>query len=69
MDRVSATVTWKDVKIIDSDVLIIEQSKVAGNGKKVLVKINGKGIILKTLRPDQDSEIICPAKRSMEPMS
>ena len=44
----------KDANIIGGDVVIIEQSQLAENGEKVVVRINHREVTLKTLRLDQD---------------
>ena len=44
----------KDANIIDGDVVIIEQSQLAENGEKVVVRINHREVTLKTLRLNQD---------------
>ena len=46
--------SMKDANIIDGDVVIIEQSQLAENGEKVVVRINHREVTLKTLRLDQD---------------
>ena len=43
-----------DANILDSDVVIIEQSQIAKNGERVVVRINQKEVTLKTLTLDQD---------------
>ena len=60
--------SMKDANIIDGDVVIIEQSQLAENGEKVVVRINHKEVTLKTLRLDQDGVKLVPANRSMEPI-
>ena len=57
----------KDANIIDGDVVIIEQSQLAENGEKVVVRINHREVTLKTLRLDQDGVKLIPANHSMEP--
>ena len=42
-----------DANILDDDVVIIEQSQIAENSERVIVRINEKEVILKTLRLDQ----------------
>ena len=58
----------KDANIIDGDVVIIEQSQLAENGEKVVVRINHREVTLKTLRLDQDGVKLVPANHSMEPI-
>ena len=58
----------KDANIIDGDVVIIEQSQLAENGEKVVVRINHREVTLKTLRLDRDGAKLVPANRSMEPI-
>ena len=60
--------SMKDANIIDGDVVIIEQSQLAENGEKVVVRINHREVTLKTLRLDQDGVKLVPANRSMEPI-
>ena len=42
-----------DANILDDDVVIIEQSKIAENSERVIVRINEKEVTLKTLRLDK----------------
>ena len=58
----------KDANIIDGDVVINEQSQLAENGEKVVVRINHREVTLKTLRLDQDGVKLVPANYSMEPI-
>ena len=51
----------KDANIIGGDVVIIEQSQLAENGEKVVVRINHREVTLKTLRLDQDGVKLVPA--------
>ena len=60
--------SMKDANIIDGDVVIIEQSQLAENGEKVVVRINHREVTLKTLRLDRDGVKLVPANRSMEPI-
>ena len=60
--------SMKDANIVDGDVVIIEQSQVAENGEKVVVKINHKEVTLKTLRLEQDGVKLVPANPSIEPI-
>ena len=60
--------SMKDANIIDGDVVIIEQSQLAENGEKVVVRINHREVTLKTLRLDQDGVKLVPANCSMEPI-
>ena len=60
--------SMKDANIIDGDVVIIEQSQLAENGEKVVVRINHRKVTLKTLRLDRDGAKLVPANRSMEPI-
>ena len=57
-----------DANILDGDVVIIEQSQIAENGEKVVVRINQKEVTLKTLRLDQDGVKLIPANSSMSPI-
>ena len=58
----------KDANIIDGDIVIIEQSQLAENDEKVVVRINHREVTLKTLRLDQDGVKLVPANYSMEPI-
>ena len=58
----------KDANILDGDVVVIEQSQMAENGEKVVVRINQKEVTLKTLRLDQDGVKLIPANSSMSPI-
>ena len=60
--------SMKDANILDGDVVVIEQSQMAENGEKVVVRINQKEVTLKTLRLDQDGVKLIPANRSMSPI-
>ena len=57
-----------DANILDGDVVVIEQSQIAENGEKVVVRINQKEVTLKTLRLDQDGVKLIPANSSMSPI-
>ena len=56
----------KDANIFDGDIVIIEQSQLAENDEKVVVRINHREVTLKTLRLDQDGVKLVPANYSME---
>ena len=58
----------KDANILDGDVVVIEQSQMAENGEKVVVRINQKEVTLKTLRLDQDGVKLIPANSTMSPI-
>ena len=58
----------KDANILDGDIVVIEQSQMAENGEKVVVRINQKEVTLKTLRLDQDGVKLIPANSSMSPI-
>ena len=58
----------KDANILDGDVVVIEQSQMAENGEKVVVRINQKKVTLKTLRLDQDGVKLVPANSTMSPI-
>jgi len=58
----------KDANILDGDVVVIEQSQMAENGEKVVVRINQKEVTLKTLRLDQDGVKLIPENSSMSPI-
>ena len=60
--------SMKDANIIDGDVVIIEQSQLAENGEKVVVRINHREVTLKTLRLGRDGAKLVPAYRLMEPI-
>ena len=57
-----------DANILDGDVVVIEQSQIAENGEKVVVRINQKEVTLKTLRLDQDGVKLIPANSTMSPI-
>ena len=42
-----------DANILSRDIAVIEQSRIAENGERVIVRINEKEVTLKTLRLDQ----------------
>ena len=56
------------LNIFDGDIVIIEQSQLAENDEKVVVRINHREVTLKTLRLDQDGVKLVPANYSMEPI-
>ena len=58
----------RDANILPGDLVIIEQSQAAENGEKVVVRINGKEVTLKTLKVDEDGVKLFPANNSMEPI-
>lgn len=58
----------KDANILDGDVVVIEQSQMAENGEKVVVRINQQEVTLKTLRLDQDGVKLIPANSTMSPI-
>jgi len=60
--------SMKDANILDGDVVVIEQSQMAENGEKVVVRINQKEVTLKTLRLDQDGVKLIPANSMMSPI-
>ena len=60
--------SMKDANILDGDIVVIEQSQMAENGEKVVVRINQKEVTLKTLRLDQDGVKLIPANSSMSPI-
>ena len=55
-----------DANILDGDVIVIEQSQIAENGERVVVRINQNEVPLKTLRLNQDGVTLIPAN-STEP--
>ena len=57
-----------DANILDGDVVVIEQSQIAENGERVVVRINQKEVTLKTLRLDQDGVKLIPANSTMSPI-
>jgi len=57
-----------DANILDGDVVVIEQSQIAENGERVVVRINQKEVTLKTLRLDQDGVKLIPANSTMNPI-
>ena len=57
-----------DANILDGDVVVIEQSQIAENGERVVVRINQKEVTLKMLRLDQDGAKLIPANRTMSPI-
>lgn len=57
-----------DANILDGDVVVIEQSQIAENGERVVVRINQKEVTLKTLRLDQDGVKLIPANSKMSPI-
>ena len=57
--------SMKDANILDGDVVVIEQSQMAENGEKVVVRINQQEVTLKTLRLDQDGVKVHPANLTM----
>ena len=60
--------SMKDANILDGDVVVIEQSQMAENGEKVVVRINQQEVTLKTLRLDQDGVKLIPANSTMSPI-
>jgi repressor LexA len=60
--------SMKDANILDGDVVVIEQSQMAENGEKVVVRINQHEVTLKTLRLDQDGVKLIPANSTMSPI-
>ncbi|MDB4022214.1 peptidase [Litorivicinus sp.] len=60
--------SMRDANILPGDLVIIEQSQAAENGEKVVVRINGKEVTLKTLKVDEDGVKLFPANNSMEPI-
>jgi repressor LexA len=60
--------SMKDANILDGDVVVIEQSQVAENGEKVVVRINQQEVTLKTLRLDHDGVKLIPANSKMSPI-
>ena len=58
----------KDANILDGDVVVIEQSQMAENGEKVVVRINQHEVTLKTLRLDLDGVKLIPANSTMSPI-
>ena len=57
-----------DANILDGDIVVIEQSQIAENGERVVVRINQKEVTLKTLRLDQDGVKLIPANSTMSPI-
>ena len=57
-----------DANILDGDVVVIEQSQIAENGERVVVRINQKEVTLKRLRLDQDGVKLIPANSTMSPI-
>jgi repressor LexA len=57
-----------DANILDADIVVIEQSQIAENGERVVVRINQKEVTLKTLRLDQDGVKLTPANSTMNPI-
>ena len=57
-----------DANVLDGDVVVIEQSQIAENGERVVVRINQKEVTLKTLRLDQDGVKLIPANSTMSPI-
>jgi repressor LexA len=57
-----------DANILDADIVVIEQSQIAENGERVVVRINQKEVTLKTLRLDQDGVKLIPANSTMSPI-
>ena len=57
-----------DANILDGDVVVIEQSQIAENGERVVVRINQKEVTLKTLRLDQEGVKLIPANSTMSPI-
>lgn len=60
--------SMKDANILDGDIVVIEQSQMAENGEKVVVRINQHEVTLKTLRLDQDGVKLIPANSTMSPI-
>ena len=54
--------------MIDGDIVVIEQSRIAENGERVIVRINEKEVTLKTLRLDQGGVHLMLANRAMSPI-
>ena len=54
--------------MIDGDIVVIEQSRIAENGERVIVWINEKEVTLKTLRLDQGGVKLMLANRAMSPI-
>ena len=60
--------SMKDANILDGDVVVIEQSQMAENGEKVVIRINQKEVTLKTLRLDQDGVKLIPSNSLLRPI-
>ncbi len=58
----------RDANILPGDLVIIEQSQTAEHGEKVVVRINGQSVTLKTLSLEPDGVKLIPANTEMEPM-
>ncbi|MGA0939236.1 MAG: LexA family protein [Litorivicinaceae bacterium] len=59
---------WSEKTPTHCDVVVIEQSQMAENGEKVVVRINQQEVTLKTLRLDQDGVKLIPANSTMSPI-
>lgn len=60
--------SMKYANILDGDIVVIEQSQMAENGEKVVVRSNKKEVTLKTSRLDQDGVKLIPANTMMSPI-
>ena len=57
-----------DANILGGDVVVIEQSQIAENGDRVVVRINQKKVTLKTPSLDQHGVKLIPANNTMNPI-
>ncbi len=60
--------SMRDANILPGDLVIIEQSQTAEHGEKVVVRINGQSVTLKTLSLEPDGVKLIPANTEMEPL-
>lgn len=60
--------SMREANILPGDLVIIEQSQTAEHGEKVVVRINGSTVTLKTLSLDPEGVKLIPANASMEPI-
>ena len=58
-----------DANILGGDVVVIEQSQIAENGDRVVVRINQKKVTLKTPRLDQDEVELIPGNSTTSPIA